>query len=129
MADVAQMDFMTYADVTNRYKEIREMLELVCGMPVGFQSEEAPTFVIHPELKVAAVSNLLERLAEIPEAPTRESISKEMVNVERIGKQAEMTLAGVDALGRELKATLEAFNIMKSETTTDGTVVSQDTNA
>lgn len=120
-----QMDFMTFADGTNRYKEIREVLELVIGLPVGVQDEENVRFMVDPALKVATVSNLMQKLVDIPDAPTRASISKEMVEMSRVRDQTRMTMAGVEALSRELKAQMESLTI-QTTSGPSGPVISQD---
>ena len=123
---MAQMDFMTYADVTNRYREIRENLEIICGLPHGETTSESSKFVIDAKLKNEVVSSLMQKLTEIPDAPTRASMSKEMVEMERVKDQAQMTLAGVDALSRELRATLEAITLQHNTTGPSEPIVPQD---
>ena len=88
-------DYMTYADVTERIKELKELLSMI------------PSLDASDTAKQAWVQMTMCKISMIPEAPTRTGMAREMAEMEKIRDEMKTLATKLYAIHGKLEARTE----------------------
>lgn len=88
-------DYMSYADVTERIKELKELLQMI------------PGFDASDTAKQAWIQNVMLKITMIPDAPTRTGMGREMAEMEKIRDEMKMLATKLYAMHGKLEARTE----------------------
>jgi hypothetical protein len=105
-------DFHTYADITERGILCKDMLQYILVLyNKGLLEKETAT---------AWVANVFYQWTQLPEAPSRVGMSKDLAEMEKVRAKMETALAAMTSAQDQLKARQEM------ESFESGSVISQD---